>query len=186
MSAARALLKGLTVFKSHRSCRLRHLTYLDHIATKKITTQAKWHWFNPDYYGLPESKWTSQMTLTCYYMYLHVHAWTCCIKKQVCYFGMYYTSITIVQSYTGKYHESVAVCIVTSVQHEYQCQRQQVIFFAWYYGDNDFMIRTFDFNAHSYVAHVTCSTWYGFSRDLQYWYGFSRDLQYWYGFSRDL
>ena len=30
----------------------------------------------------------------------------------------YYISITIVQSYTGKYHEFVAVCIVTSVQHE--------------------------------------------------------------------
>ena len=30
----------------------------------------------------------------------------------------YYTSITIVQSYTGKYHSFVAICIVTSVQHE--------------------------------------------------------------------
>ena len=40
------------------------------------------------------------------------------LTKQVCYFGMYYISITIVQSYTGKYHESVAVCIVTSAQHE--------------------------------------------------------------------
>ena len=29
-----------------------------------------------------------------------------------------YISITIVQSYTGKYHEFVAVCIVTSAQHE--------------------------------------------------------------------
>jgi len=27
-------------------------------------------------------------------------------------------SITIVQSYTGKYHGFVAVCIVTSAQHE--------------------------------------------------------------------
>ena len=26
--------------------------------------------------------------------------------------------ITTVQSYTGKYHEFVAVCIVTSTQHE--------------------------------------------------------------------
>ena len=34
-------------------------------------------------------------------------------------------SITIVQSYTGKDHEFVAVCIVTSVQHKEQCQRQQ-------------------------------------------------------------
>ena len=31
---------------------------------------------------------------------------------------VYYIIITIVQSYTGKYHEFVAVCIVTSVQHE--------------------------------------------------------------------
>ena len=30
----------------------------------------------------------------------------------------YYIIITIVQSYTGKYHEFVAVCIVTSAQHE--------------------------------------------------------------------
>ena len=28
------------------------------------------------------------------------------------------TIITIVRSYTGKYHEFVAVCIVTSAQHE--------------------------------------------------------------------
>ena len=33
---------------------------------------------------------------------------------------LYYihVSITIVQNYTGKYHEFVAVCIVTSAQHE--------------------------------------------------------------------
>ena len=30
----------------------------------------------------------------------------------------HYTSITIVQSHTGKYHKFVAVCIVTSVKHE--------------------------------------------------------------------
>ena len=30
----------------------------------------------------------------------------------------YYISITIVQNYTRKYHEFVAVCIVMSVQHE--------------------------------------------------------------------
>ena len=29
-----------------------------------------------------------------------------------------YISITVVESYTGKYHEFVAVCIVTSAQHE--------------------------------------------------------------------
>jgi len=37
---------------------------------------------------------------------------------------------------------------------------------AWYYGDNDFIIQTFDFIARSDAAPVTCSTWYGFSRDL--------------------
>ena len=51
-----------------------------------------------------------------------------------------YVNMIIVQS------EFVAGCIVTSVQHEQQCQWQQTscIFFpgiAWYYGDN---IRTFD------------------------------------------
>ena len=29
---------------------------------------------------------------------------------------------------------------------------------AWYYGDNDFIIQTFDFIARSDAAHVTCST----------------------------
>ena len=61
---------------------------------------------------------------------------------------MYYISITIVQSYTGKYHELVAVYIVTSVQHG----------IAWYYGDNGYIIRTFDFIARSDATHVTCST----------------------------
>ena len=31
----------------------------------------------------------------------------------------YYIIITLVQSYAGKYHEFVAVCIVMSAQHEY-------------------------------------------------------------------
>ena len=46
---------------------------------------------------------------------------------------------------------------------------KRVMFFsgiAWYYGDNDFIIRTFDFIARSDAAHATCSTSYGFSRDL--------------------
>ena len=44
------------------------------------------------------------------------------------------------------------------------------IFFgiAWYYGNNDFIIRTFDLTVRSDAAHATCGTWYGFSRDLQY------------------
>ena len=31
---------------------------------------------------------------------------------------LYYIIITIVRSYTGKYHEFLAVCIVMSAQHE--------------------------------------------------------------------
>ena len=34
------------------------------------------------------------------------------------YTGLPHLSITIIQSYTGKYHEFVAICIVTSAQHE--------------------------------------------------------------------
>ena len=37
-----------------------------------------------------------------------------------------------------------------------------VIFFsgtAWYYGDNDFIIRTFDSDARLDTVHVTCSAW---------------------------
>ena len=30
--------------------------------------------------------------------------------------------------------------------------------YAWYYGDNDFIIQTFDFIAHSDAARMTCST----------------------------
>ena len=37
-----------------------------------------------------------------------------CTRKEAC---DYYKSITIVQSYTGKYHEFVAVCIVMSASN---------------------------------------------------------------------
>ena len=32
---------------------------------------------------------------------------------------------------------------------------------VWYYGDNDFdfVMRAFDFIAHSDASHVTCSMW---------------------------
>ena len=43
---------------------------------------------------------------------------TTCTIQCVYFILQYYIIITIVQSYTGKYHEFVAVCIVTSVQHE--------------------------------------------------------------------
>ena len=29
---------------------------------------------------------------------------------------------------------------------------------AWYYGDHDFIIQTFNFNARSDTAHVACNT----------------------------
>ena len=50
-------------------------------------------------------------------------------------------------AYTRKYHEFVAVCIVTSAQR----QQTSDIFpgIAWYYSDNDFIIRNFDFIARS-------------------------------------
>ena len=41
---------------------------------------------------------------------------------------VYYISITIVRSYTGKYYEFVAICIVTSAQHE---QQTSDIFFRY-------------------------------------------------------
>ena len=34
------------------------------------------------------------------------------------------------------------------------------------YSDSDFIIQTFDFIARLDAAHVTCSTWYGFSLDM--------------------
>ena len=84
----------------------------------------------------------------------------CCkLTEAKSYEGVYsftglYTSITIVQSYTGKHHMFVAVCIFTSVQ----CQRQQMsdIFsgIALYYGDNDFITQTFDFIAC--LRHSVC------------------------------
>ena len=49
------------------------------------------------------------------YCYVCVVCSQCiCVRVYCC----KYISITIVQSYTGKYHEFVAVCIVTSAQHE--------------------------------------------------------------------
>ena len=41
------------------------------------------------------------------------------------YLGCRYIIITIVQDHSGKYHEFVAVCIVTSAQHKQQYQWQQ-------------------------------------------------------------
>ena len=44
------------------------------------------------------------------------------------------------------------------VTHSYS-SRPFLCILAWYYSDNDFIIRTFDFIAHSDAARVTCSTW---------------------------
>ena len=46
------------------------------------------------------------------YMYILFSLWIIFGISHCC----YYISITIVQSYTGKYHEFVAVCIVMSTQ----------------------------------------------------------------------
>ena len=61
---------------------------------------------------------------------------------------------------TKLYHELVAACIITVINNA-SASGKQVIFsssIAWYYGDNDFVIRTFNFIAYSVTAHMTCST----------------------------
>ena len=44
--------------------------------------------------------------------------------------GQYYISITIVESYNGKYHKFVAVCIVTSAQYEYNANGNKRVIFC--------------------------------------------------------
>ena len=52
-----------------------------------------------------------------------------------------------------KYHKFVAICILTS---------DILSGIAWYYGDNDFIIQTFDFIIQTHCTfrhtHMTCST----------------------------
>ena len=66
----------------------------------------------------PNVQWKlyKKMSLVC----CRWHCYSCCVLViiQTAANSCYYISITIVQSYTGKYHEFVAVCIVTSAQHE--------------------------------------------------------------------
>ena len=57
---------------------------------------------------------------------------------------------TIVQSYTGKYHKFVAVCIVIKAQPSNNANNYKrvilfLVYIALFYGDNDFIIRTFEF-----------------------------------------
>ena len=66
-------------------------------------------------------------------------------------------SITIVPSYTGKYHRFVAVLYCYECAARVTMPTATFSGIAWY-GDNDFIVRTFDFIAHSDAAHVTCST----------------------------
>ena len=76
----------------------------------------------------------------------------------------YYIIITIVQSYTEKYYiTSLLPSVLLRVRSMSNNANgnKRVIFFsgiAWYYGDNDFIIQTFDFIARSDAACVTCST----------------------------
>ena len=94
-----------------------------------------------------------------------------------------YVSITIVQSYTGTSLLLSELLRVCSTKNNVNGNKQ-VIFSqsSWYYGDNDFIIRTFDFiarpDAYTWLiapdtnccmtrstdtdSHVTCSTKYGF------------------------
>ena len=37
---------------------------------------------------------------------------------------------------------------------------------VWYYGNNDLIIRTFNFIAHSDAVRMTCSTWYKISCNI--------------------
>ena len=61
----------------------------------------------------------------------------------------YLISITILQSSTRKYHEFVAVCIAMSGS-----MSDDFSSIAWYYSDDDFIIQTIDFVAHSDAACV--------------------------------
>ena len=57
---------------------------------------------------------------------------------------------------TRKYHEFVLLRVCSTSNNANGNKRVNGI--AWYYGDNDFIIQTFDFIARSNAAHVTCST----------------------------
>ena len=68
--------------------------------------------------------------------------------------------------YVAKYHHSIPKNITSLVPsvllRVYSKSQQQqtcdILFgITWYYGDNDFIMRTFDFIAHSDAARVTCS-----------------------------
>ena len=69
-------------------------------------------------------------------------------------FKLYNICVTIVRSYTRKYHEFVAICIVTCANGK----KQVFCGIVWYYGDNDFIIRNFGFIARSDAARENCST----------------------------
>ena len=66
-------------------------------------------------------------------------------------------SITI----AGKYHKFVAVSVLLRVCSMSRMsniaignKRGILSSIAWYYGDNDFVIRTFDFIARSQIKHA--------------------------------
>ena len=77
-----------------------------------------------------------------------------------------YVSITVVQSYTEKHHEfnllsSVLLGVLLGVVTMPKVTKEWFYFSiaCWdYYGDNDFIIWTFNFFACSDAACVTCST----------------------------
>ena len=59
---------------------------------------------------------------------------------------MYYTSV-IVQSYTGKTHKLIAICMPSVTT-----QTSDISGITGNYGENDFIMQTFDF-----IAHTTCN-----------------------------
>ena len=62
----------------------------------------------------------------------------------------YYISITIVPSYTGKYHEFVAIVLLRVRSTSNNAEGDKYVSgIAWYYGDTDFIIQTRNFIARS-------------------------------------
>ena len=66
----------------------------------------------------------------------------------------WYCIIITIVTYVAIPEEFVAVWVAMSMEQTSDIFSS----IAWYYGDNDFIIWTFDFIARSDVAHVTCST----------------------------
>ena len=84
---------------------------------------------------------------------------------------------------------SSVLLLVHSTNYNANSNKQVIYFFGivWYYGDNDFLIQTFNFIAHldavcmswsipNMNSRMTCSTDTGFHVICSTWYGFLHDL----------